>query len=416
MQHDPGSVNQEHYLVEMAQRLSGAPSDRTAVQLHLSKLRPENRRPSHLRIATALVMPLAERRQGQVFPLINGDIMMILRAPEEAEIDDLVDRMRYLFAEDPLTEGDPTDEPGRVATWYDLGQDYVLFRTVAERLYKIARKRRSHAAEQAPGAAPATIGGLRPLSVSELPQLFNAMEKAEVGAAVRREPVCVVMPDGPPRPIFWEAKVDLDTVCQAMVPGARLEMGHWLRQALEEKMLDRLLTWLGRQKLNEGGEPLSVDATISGLLSDGFLAFDSHLGAAARKRIFFEISDTEALCNLGQLTFVIEMLHDRGYHVVLDRLNHLTLPLIDRDRFEFDLVKLSWGPDYETDIRKDRAQALTAAIEVVGRSHVILQDCDSARALDCGRTLGLSLFQGAYVDRLLKQSVGASESATARSA
>jgi EAL domain-containing protein (putative c-di-GMP-specific phosphodiesterase class I) len=408
---EPGSVSQEHYLVEIAQRLDGGPSDRIAVQLHLSKLRPENRLPAHQRIMTMLLMPLVERRQGQLFPLSNGDIFLILRAPEDNEIEDLLDRIRYLFAEDPLTEGDPADEPGRVATWYDLGQDHALFRTVVERLQARARQQAAQSAnETRPRQEP------RGLTARNLPQLLYALEKTDVGPAVRREAVCVVMPDTPPRPIFWEAKVDLDEICRAMAPGSTLELGRWLRLALEEKMLERLLTWLSRRDLTESSQSISIDATIAGLLSDSFLALDSNIGAKARNRIFFEIADLDALGNLGQLAFLTGMLHERGYHVVLDRLNHLTLPLVDRELLGFDFLKLAWGADFETDIRADRTRSLVAAIEAAGRARIILHNCDSARALDFGRELGLTLFQGSYVDRLLKTSTESAEPPTARSA
>ena len=54
--------------------------------------------------------------------------------------------------------------------------------------------------------------------------------------------------------------------------------------------------------------------------------------------------------DMGAALFVRDYLQSRGYRVALDGTNHLTLPLIGRERLGFDFIKLRWGPDYETAI------------------------------------------------------------------
>ena len=48
------------------------------------------------------------------------------------------------------------------------------------------------------------------------------------------------------------------------------------------------------------------------------------------------------------------------------------------------------------------------AIAAAGEARVILYGCDSARAIGCGHSLGVTLFQGNYVDTLLKSPAGTS--------
>ena len=89
-------------------------------------------------------------------------------------------------------------------------------------------------------------------------------------------------------------------------------------------------------------------------------------------------------------------------HPGLDGLNHLTLPLIGRKRLGFDFLKLHWGPDFEHDIRADRTRALADTIGDIGPARLILYKCASARAIDCGRSMGITLFQGGYVDSMMR--------------
>jgi hypothetical protein len=85
----------------------------------------------------------------------------------------------------------------------------------------------------------------------------------------------------------------------------------------------------------------------------------------------------------------------------LDGLNHLTLQFIDRDRLGLDLLKSVWTPDMADDVTGTRATELKEHVDRCGRARIILSRCDSDEAVRFGQSLGITMYQGRYVDRLL---------------
>jgi len=138
------------------------------------------------------------------------------------------------------------------------------------------------------------------------------------------------------------------------------------------------------------------------LMSQTFLDFDRLAAETWRKQVIFELQESDLFTDLGAALFLRDYLQGRGYRVSLDGTNHLTLPMLDRERLGFDFIKLRWGPDYESDLTSERRTALADAIDRAGQARVILYDCGSARAVDAGQNLGINLFQGHYIETLLR--------------
>ncbi len=411
MQHDPGALNQEHFLVETARRLKNGAAERCAVFIHLSKLHPSRRQPCHLRIASETVKPLADRHQGQIFALGNFDLVLILRNAPRQAIDETLTKLRLLFSQDPLADGMPGGEPGQLATSYDLAHDYGGFVATAERAFKNAQKR----VHEATGTSDPAQGPT-PLSLKALPRLVDAIGGADISAMVRRQSVCVAVDANMPSPVFQEARVHIPEIGRQLMPGVDLEADPWLGHLVRRAANNRLFAWLMRFELSPEMDPISVDCSTDLLLSDVFSSFDTSIPAATKKRILFELSNLDAFADLGSMIFAREMLHARGYRTVLDGLTHNTLPYIDRHRLPFDFLKLRWGPDFENDLRQSDFDLLSETIEAAGTSRVILYECESARSLDCGRELGITLFQGPYIESLRRRAPKAASHSVAHPA
>jgi hypothetical protein len=77
------------------------------------------------------------------------------------------------------------------------------------------------------------------------------------------------------------------------------------------------------------------------------------------------------------------------------------LPFVDRDRLGLDLVKILWNADILGETRTERRQEIRDLITAFGRARVILCHCDTAEAVTVGQSLGIVMFQGHHIDRLL---------------
>ena len=83
--------------------------------------------------------------------------------------------------------------------------------------------------------------------------------------------------------------------------------------------------------------------------------------------------------------------------------NALTLPMIDRARLGFDFTKMYWSADLVSGVRSDMVSDLRQRVEQTGQSRMIVCRCDTEDAMRLGWDLGVSLFQGRFIDQVLAE-------------
>ena len=92
----------ETQLLAFVRKLERNYYDWRVVHLHLSGLRPRNRRDYQLRIAAREFDGLVRKFKSELFQASNGDIFFIWHGGTYADVDPVVLRLRYLFSDDPL--------------------------------------------------------------------------------------------------------------------------------------------------------------------------------------------------------------------------------------------------------------------------------------------------------------------------
>lgn len=396
---EPDIQNREARLADYLERLGPDTRDGVAVHLHLGNLRAEHRQPFHRRLCHEVLRPVVERHKGTLYQTISEDLILVLFGIDGDQVDELLGRLRLLYAADTLSENTRLAQSGRFSTVYRFDDALDDFKMLAKRLLK-AWKAAQDDSVKAP--EPPT-----PVEARHLPQLLSVLHGADIGPMTRRQSVCVMVGGNPPQPIFSELYVDYEKLSRQLLANADLTAHRWYRYALDDVILERLLTWFHKERLYEGAEPVAIKLSLAGLTSESFLTLDRKANEAVRKKIIFELREADLFSDMGAGLFVRDYLQSRGYRVALDELNHLTLPLIGRERLGFDFIKLRWGPDYETAIVDGERKALASAIERIGRARIVLTECGNARAVDIGQTLGITMFQGAYVETMLRFDSGA---------
>ncbi|WP_283615860.1 SDR family oxidoreductase [Mycolicibacterium poriferae] len=115
--------SQENLLLEYMRRLEKHKEDRKVVHLHLSLLRPMNRREQHIRTATGNFENIVKSMDGHVFTVKNSDIFVMYKKTIHPHVETAVQQIRYLFDDDPLiVEEEHSDK--KFASWYDAEQDF----------------------------------------------------------------------------------------------------------------------------------------------------------------------------------------------------------------------------------------------------------------------------------------------------
>lgn len=392
------TTNVEHLLHEFTERLEKHPFGWRAVILNLSRLRPDNRRSQQIRIAANTFEGLVRHFEGQIFLLSQGDIVFICKDADVASVDNAVNKVRFLFGDDPLAAAIDDIQSDGFSTWYDLAREYVKFAGFVQQIYLEEQRRQKRLAAIAGDAQRSTR---LPMDPQALAELNTTIARADLSNVLRRQAVCAIAPGEQPKAIYREVYVSIPDLRDAVMPKRDIASDRWLFQYLTQTLDKRVLAILRRVDDSSLAHSYSVNLNISTLLSQDFQAFDQSLRSGSRGSIVIEIEKVDIFNDLGAYIFARDYVRERGYRICLDGVNALTLPFIDRERLGLDLVKVFWSPDLGDPARPERSAEVRAAIERVGKSRVIIARCDTADAVRFGHECGVQLFQGRHIDRML---------------
>jgi hypothetical protein len=391
--------SQEELLLDYAQRLARHRDKRRAVHIHLSQLRPYNRRHHHLRIAASMLETLIAPYAGEIFQLANADLVFICKGADVADLDPAVTKIRYLFSEDPLVR-EENGASDRFCTWYDIAQDYDGFMQMANELHADKEKRKLEASK--PNAGPPRKPDV-PLDPAELGKIVTALSRADLSNVMRRQPVVALLPRQAPLHVFHELYISIADLKKAIAPGIDLTSNRWLFQYLTETLDKRMLALVSHGLEASLSSRFSLNLNVATLLSPEFLAFDSGLKAAARGTLVIELQAVDIFADMNAYLFARDFVRERGYRLCLDGLSHLSVGLIDRAKLGVDLLKIIWNADMLDDPTGKRHDELREFVTALGESRAILARCDSEEGVRLGESLGIRMFQGRHIDTLVEK-------------
>ena len=244
-----------------------------------------------------------------------------------------------------------------------------------------------------------------PLDPPNLAALEQAIAQADLSTFIRRQPICAVVRDRKPEPVYYEIYTSIEALRQIVMPDVDLRANQWLFQDLTKHLDRRMIAYLAQNDDATLQHAFSVNLNVSTLLSPEFLDFDEALNSSTRGGIVIELQLFDVYADLGNFLFARDFLHERGYRFCLDAMTHMSLPLIDREELGFDLVKLLWSADLYDQLSGVRGQGVREAALKMGSERLILTRCDSEQALEVGQSLGITLYQGHLLDEMLSNNI-----------
>jgi hypothetical protein len=363
---------------------------RTGLHIHISALMPGYRKEHNLRIAAHMFDMYLGRSEGELFHLTSGDFFFIARGIQKVHLQRLVERLRSLFSEDPLISNS-TEEKSGFCTIYDLGTQYSELLTDV----KIMAAKARYYSETATGPR-------KPLDTHTLVQLEQILSRADITNYIRNQPVCVVRNARSIYPVFDELYVSIEDLRANVCPEHTLTGDKWLFQYITQILDRRMLQYLAQNDSPLQERVCSFNLNISTILSPEFLNFDANLTAKTRGgRIVIEIQKHDIFADMGAYAFAEQYLHEQTHRLSLDGITYQTLPFIDREKLRLDFIKLGWSPEI-----LERWELISGPLKEditrIGADRFILMHCDSAQALEVGKELGITMYQGRYVSTLLQ--------------
>ena len=401
--HQRNMPSQENLLLDYIHRLEGHKEGRRVVHIHLSGLRPFNRRDQHIRMAANNFDTLIADLHGQLFILKNSDFFFIFKQDAIGEVETIIQKVKFLFDDDPLV-ADAQNHSLPFATWYKADVDFDKILNLVQSIAQAEKKRQTvvRARMDARAALKTKQQQGEPMTPEVLSRLEMALQRADLSNLVRRQFICQIDSKMVPELLFSELFISIKDLRETMLPGVNVTANRWLFQHLTETLDKRMLSMLGKNDGVSISGDISFNVNIATLLSQEFQAYDDNVVASRRGTMIIELQKEDIFSNLSSYIFAREMVQDRGYRVCLDGMTLDTLSMINFDRLGADLCKLVWHPEL-VDGGEPVHQQLRNVIEKIGTDKLILCRCDNREAVDFGRSLGISRYQGRYIESLIAE-------------
>ncbi|MGJ3261536.1 MAG: hypothetical protein ACFE0S_18190 [Rhodospirillales bacterium] len=395
--------SQEKLLTDYVRRLEKLKDGRGLAHIHLSQLRPFNRRDQHIRTAAGNFDQLVKDMQGQLFTLKNSDLFFFFKNDVKGQVETMVQKIRFLFGDDPLVE-EEGKEGREFVTWYDANAQYEDVVQLVQGLVDAEEKRQTEVRNRMDARQRLKEKQKKgePLTPSVLAKVEESLSRADLSNLVRRQFICRVDGKMVPEQLFSELFISIQDLRETILPGVNLVSNRWLFQHLTETLDRRVLSMLMKTDAVSISGDISFNINIRTLLSDQFQIFDDNLSAARRGAIVIELQKEDIFSDLSSYLFAREFVQTKGYRLCLDGLTMETLQVIDRERLGADLAKIVWHPNL-ADAGDEVQAVIKRLIERDGPERWILCRCDNREAIDFGRSVGIDQFQGRFVENLIAE-------------
>ncbi|WP_430470017.1 EAL domain-containing protein [Thalassospira lucentensis] len=403
---------QEYLLLDYVQRLETRKYGHRAVHIHMSRMKPFHRRDYHIRVATNTFESYVKLYVGRIFVLTNNDLIFVWKDKSIADVEPAVDTLRYLFRDDPLSQDD-SEETG-FCTWYNLNTEFqeflLLCQHLDERAKKLQQNLNMRAAQQRDKDET-----LQPIDAENLAQLEETIHSADLSEHIRQQPVCVFAHGGSKElhPVFDEFFVSITDLRNALMPKIDLASNRWLFQHMTEVLDKRMLNYLCKRTFKTHASSFSLNLNLGTLTSKDFDKFDETVRRKWPGNVIIELNQVDLFSNLETYLKVRDDFHERGYRILIDNLTVESLSFVDRKRLKADFIKVAWREEMTDNVIRKKYGEMDNLVKNSGRERVILCRCDSPTAIKFGQSLGITLFQGRYIDQMIARQRRAKRAAKA---
>jgi hypothetical protein len=185
---------------------------------------------------------------------------------------------------------------------------------------------------------------------------------------------------------------------EIILPDTNLVASPWLFQHMTETLDRRVLANINKHDDGSLTNNFSINLNVATILSSDFLKFDDNINESMRSSIVLEIQLVDIFSDLSSFLLARDFVHDRGYRICVDGVNIDTIHYIDRDKLGANFIKVFWNQKM-IDMVKD--ETFVNDIKRIGGNNIILCRVDDELAVDTGQKVGIALFQGRHIQRLI---------------
>lgn len=215
---------------------------------------------------------------------------------------------------------------------------------------------------------------------------------------IQHQTMADIKPGKDPKEVMKEYFVAMDALKKHVFPNVELRATGNLFNQLTVT-LDRLLV-KAFNEINPGRHACSINLNVESVFTK---AFEEFLGEESENNLgsmVFEFRQENILQQFDQFEIATNLIKSRGGTICVDAIFPETVGLVNLNRLGAAMAKIFWRPGAEEALpqRQDEIKRMQDAGLIF-----IIARLDDETGLQIGHDLGIELFQGFYVDKLLEQ-------------
>jgi len=401
------SKGAEAKLLEVVSGLRSSPDGYYALHYNLSRLQEEFRSDYQIKISVNVLNDLFKAQDSIAFVCEDCDLILLYNGSNRALLEKAIFQLRYLFMDDPLGYTEDGFENEDFCSVYDLEFQWRDFHAACKR--KVGKEETILESEKAAEAASnivITRARRQLFSPEYLVQVMGEISKMDISPLLTSQPVCAIVKGRKPKILFKEVYTHIVNLQKMLTVNIDLLSSKSLFKYMT-KLLDKKVLAALKEQAEVQAKPISINLNAKSLMTEEFAEFDSVIAKKNKSSIIIEIHIADVFEDIDKFILAKETIQKLGYRICLDGLNETSFLQIDRAGLGFDLAKITWNPEMGTKKHEEMDKLLKSAVQKCGANRIVMCRCDSQNAIDFGKSIGISLFQGHYIEEMLEKEIKA---------
>ncbi len=388
----------EERLIEQLETLRRSAIGRTAIHVRLSALADGGNWAVERETAAETLLDWADEHGAHVYEFSSGDLVALCKGVRSEELRTITHRLDQLFVDAPRRDEESNEI--KLCVWYDLSAELNTLVTLCDNALIDRHANTTSVAEQLEDRPSADA---RPVTPASMARLEIALGSSDIDRFIRQQSICRVPPGRPylPTPFAREVYIRIGNLEEVMLPDVNLQSDSWLFHHLTTLLDQRMLALYLREPDGLTRQPTSINLRLSTVLSPEFGRLVRLMSDSERRRLTVELEAVDIIADYEGFMFARSYLKDIGVTLCLDGTDELNLPDLVAVGLAPDAIKIRWNPNADLRGLADPSSDFAMAVTTFGPHRTVLCRCSDSRSIEFGHSLGLTRFQGRYLDKLL---------------
>lgn len=233
--------------------------------------------------------------------------------------------------------------------------------------------------------------------ILKVEELYKRIEGKDFSRVfVHGQRVAVINPVGPAKSLIKEYFVKMDVLKKHVFNDVELRgSGNVFNQLTIS--LDRFLLG-GFEHINPNGLKCSINLNVETVFTYAFKNFLEKTPPEVFSNIIFEFRQDNILQHFDQFEIACTLILSRNGSVAIDAIFPETLGIVNLSRLRINMAKVFWRQGAEASLNNGR-EYIRSLLDA--GTMVTLARVDDEAGIMLGHSLGISMFQGFYVDAVL---------------